>query len=52
MKKMLQWCFDWSFCYVAAWLLIITFPLWLPIKLARWVKKNAYEYDAGASGPE
>lgn len=40
--KLWQWVADWGFNYFMAWVLILSFPLWLPIwlaiKLNKWVK--------------
>ena len=34
---------DYSFCYLAAWLLILLSPIWLPIWLAVKVYKHGEE---------
>lgn len=39
MKMVFQWLMDWAFNYMMAWILILSFPLWLPIYLARKLNK-------------
>lgn len=41
MMKWYQKLADYLFCYICAWVMIFSFPLWLPIWLAVKIYKGA-----------